>query len=247
MTPPPADGSASSGGPRTDALTTEGQEQNKAKLDDTELNVGSPRAAQKVELDLDDAPFLEEEEALPAPSEEIPAAPPPQAIEEAVKLPIWKNKKVVFGGLGGLLLLIGLAVWWFLLREVKPPVREEPAPPPVASEEPSQPAPPPPPADMFVSMDPFVVEKPDAKGGVKVLTLKIKLVYKEDPRLARELQNKIVILRDGLYYNLKNKSFANLTDKDSVEKLREELRGVVNNYLNAGQVDQVLFEELLVK
>ena len=96
-------------------------------------------------------------------------------------------------------------------------------------------------------LEAFVVEKIDEKGVAKVLTLKLKLVYKEHPMLERELLTKHFALRDGLYYNLKNKSFANLTDKDSVEQLREELRGVVNNYLNTGQVEQVLFEELLVK
>ncbi|WP_243359302.1 flagellar basal body-associated FliL family protein [Fundidesulfovibrio terrae] len=240
--------SGSAGGPRSDALSADEQDQNKAKLDDTELNVGSPRAAQKVELDLDDAPFLEEEEAPPPPAEEIPAAPPAHDLGEPVKLPIWKNKKVLFGGVGGLLLLIGLAAWWFFIREVK--VHEEPPPPPPpapAPVEPPKPAEPPPPQDVFVPMEPFLVEKTDTKGAFKILSLKIKLVYKEDPRLAREIQTKSFALRDGLYYNLKNKSFTNLTDKDSVEKLREELRGVVNNYLNTGQIDQVLFEELLVK
>jgi flagellar basal body-associated protein FliL len=96
-------------------------------------------------------------------------------------------------------------------------------------------------------MEPFVVEKTDSKGVTRVLSLTIKLVYKEDPRLATELSTKRFALRDGLYYNLKNKTFANLTDQESVEQLREELRGVVNNYLNTGTVEQVLFEELLVK
>lgn len=226
-------------------MSPDTDEQAKAKLDDTELNVGSPRAAQKVELDLDDAPFLVDEEPAPAAAEEIPTAPPPQELEGPVKLPLWKKKKVLFGGAGGLLLLIGLAVWWFFIRDVTPP---PPPPPPVQEpQKPVEPPAPPPPRDIFMEMAPFVVEKTDEKGITKVVSLKIKLVYKEDPRLASELQAKSFAVRDGLYYNLKNKAFANLTDKDSVEQLRDELRGVVNNYLNTGQIEQVLFEEMLVK
>jgi flagellar FliL protein len=243
MLPPPSDGSGSPGVPRQTASPSDDQD-NKAKLDDTELNVGSPRAMQKVELDLDDAPFLEDDEAPPPTEEDIPA-PPPQEFEDQIKLPFWKNKKVVIGGGAGLLLLIVLLTWLFFFRDVKAPKEEAPPPPAVA--EPEKPAAPPAPPEAFVPMDAFLVEKTDAKGVTRILSLKIKLVYKDDQRMAREIQSKNFALRDGLYYNLRNKSFANLTDKDGVEQLREELRGVVNNYLNTGQVDQVLFEELLVK
>ncbi|MBI4803940.1 MAG: flagellar basal body-associated FliL family protein [Desulfovibrio sp.] len=243
MLPPPSDGSGSPGDPLQTPASSDEQD-NKAKLDDTELNVGSPRAMQKVELDLDDAPFLEDDEAPPPADEDIPA-PAPQEFEEQIKLPFWKNKKVVLGGGAALLLLIILIVWWFFFRGVKVPKEEPPPPPPVT--EPEKPAAPPAPPEAFVPMDAFLVEKTDAKGATRILSLKIKLVYKDDQRLTREIQSKNFALRDGLYYNLRNKSFANLTDKDGVELLREELRGVVNNYLNTGQVDQILFEELLVK
>ena len=222
-------------------------DQPKAKLDDTELAATTPKAAQKVELDLDDAPFLEEEEALPPPVvEEAPAPVEGPDLDGPVKLPVWKNKKLVLAGGAGLLILILLAVWWFFLRSVEPPKPVEPPPPPMPAE-PPKPAEPPPPQDVFVPMDAFLVEKADAKGVVRVLTLKLRLVYKENPQLAKELQIKNFALRDGLYYNLKNKSFDNLTDKQAIEQIRDELRGVVNNYLNYGQVEQVLFEELLVK
>lgn len=243
--PPPPDGSDASGGSRLGGPLPGSDDQAKAKLDDTELAVGSPRALQKVELDLDDAPFLEdEEEAAPPPPEDLPPISEPQDLGEPVRLPLWKNKKIVISG-GGVLLLICLAAWWFFLRteEAPPP----PPPPVVEPPKPVEPPPPPPPQDVFVPLEPFLVEKTDAKGATRVLTLKIKLVYKEDPRIERELQAKAFAVRDGLYYNLKNKSFDILTDKDSIEQLREELKGVVNNYLNSGQVDQILFEELLVK
>ncbi|WP_243367674.1 flagellar basal body-associated FliL family protein [Fundidesulfovibrio soli] len=244
--PPPPDDTAPPGGSRDGVLDPAAPDQVKARLDDTELSAGSPRAQQKVELDLDDAPFLEDEPEEAAPLPEIPTAPPPQELDEPLKLPFWKKKLVLIGG-AALLLVTGAAVWWFLLRT---PPEPPPPPPPPPAEEPAPPAPPPPPPqppDVFVELAPFVVEKVDAKGVSRVVNIKLKLVYKQDSPIVPELQLKAFPIRDGLYYNLKNKTFNNLTDKDEVEKIREELRGVVNNYLNSGQIDQVLFDELLVK
>lgn len=246
---PPPEGNGSTGDPRQDAMSPEGDDAAKAKLDDTELNVGSPRAMQKVELDLDDAPFLQDDEPAPPPPQAAPERETSPQAEAPLQLPVWKRKKVLIGAGAGLLILVGFLVWWLFLRSTEPPPPPPPPTPPPVQEPPKpvEPPPPPPPQDIYVPLEAFVVEKIDEKGVAKVLTLKLKLVYKENPMLERELLTKNFALRDGLYYNLKNKSFANLTDKDSVEQLREELRGVVNNYLNTGQVEQVLFEELLVK
>lgn len=249
--PAPPDDSGSAGGPRQDAMSVD--DSAKAKLDDTEINSASPRAAQKVDLDLDDAPFLEEETPEPAPAAE-PEAPSLEEDLTPVVLPWWKRKKIVIPGGGLLLVIIGLLVWWFLFRdhqqaqqETQPPPPQEQPKEPQAPPPPPEPAPPPPPKDIYQPLAPFVIEMDDAKGVTRVLTVTLKLVYKDESPVARELQLKSFAVRDGLYYNLKNKHFEILTDKQAVEALREELRGVVNNYLSTGQIDQVLFEELLVK
>ncbi len=242
----PPDGPDSN--PRKDALEVD-QGQNKAKLDDTELNVASPKALQKVELDLDDAPFLEDEPEPEAPDPEIPTAPPPSEEAAPPPIPLWKRKKIVLSGAGVLLLVIVLGTWFFVLRPTPvepPPVVEEPAPEPPAPPVPAEPEEPPIPPEVPLTLPPFLVEKTDDKGTAHLVTIKIKILYREE-RLGKELELKNFSLRDGLYYNLKNKTLKELTDKNNAEPLREELRGVVNNYLNSGQIETVLFDELLVK
>ncbi|MFW6216550.1 MAG: hypothetical protein ACOC3Y_01850, partial [Desulfohalobiaceae bacterium] len=49
-------------------------EQDKVQLDEQEVDASASRAAQKVELDLDDAPFLEWEEDEPEQEQRTPAA-----------------------------------------------------------------------------------------------------------------------------------------------------------------------------
>ena len=226
------------------------KEQGKAKLDDTELNIVSPKALQKVELDLDDAPFLEEEPVPEPQAPELPTAPPPSEVEEPPAVPLWKRKPVRLAGAGLLLVLVLLGTWFFILRpkpgEQPPPPVEEAAPVPEAPPAPVAPETPPPPQEVALPLAPFLVEKTDDKGNTRLVTVKLKIIYKEE-RLGKELELKNFPLRDGLYYNLKNKTLHELTDKNNAEALRDELRGVVNNYMNSGQIETVLFDELLVK
>lgn len=244
----PPDGPDGSSNPRKDALEVE-REQGKARLDDTELNIASPKALQKVELDLDDAPFLEEEPEPEPQAPELSIAPPASEDAPPPVIPLWKRKKVVLSGAGLLLFLIILGTWFFIFR---PTPGEQPPPPVEETKAPEAPAPPPEPEappqppEVALPLAPFLVEKTDDKGGARLVTIKIKIIYREE-RLGRELELKSFPLRDGLYYNLKNKTLHELTDKNNAEPLREELRGVVNNYLNSGQIETVLFDELLVK
>ena len=245
MLPPPSDGSGSPGAPRQ----APDDQDNKAKLDDTvtERRLSSapcrrwswtwttPRSSKTTRL------------RLPQPRD-IPDTAPQECRGTAQAALMEEQEGDSGRGGAGLLLLIALITWWYFIRDIKSPQEEAPPPEPAPVAEPEKTGCPACPAGSLRSHGRVSRGKDRRQGGVtRLLSLKIKLVYKEDPRIAREIQSKSFALRDGLYYNLRNKSFANLTDKDGVEQLREELRGVVNNYLNAGQVDQVLFEELLVK
>jgi flagellar FliL protein len=248
MSAPPAPDESpdfSQGATRQDALDAADDASRKAKLDDAELNVGVPKALQKVDLDLDGAPFLEEP-AAPQEAPEAPAAPSQSLeVEAPGETPFWKKKKFLLIAGGALVVILALTAWLVLRKPAPPPpppVEETPAP----AQEPEQPPAPEEKPEQFYVLDPFLVEKPDDKGHIRLITLKIKLGYK-DEQLADELKRKNLVLRDGLYYNLKNKSFGNLTDKKAVDTLRDELKGVVDNYLNTGQIEEVLFDDLLVK
>lgn len=222
----------------------------KAELDTEELAGNLPKASQKVELDLEDAPFLDEEdeadEAPPAPS----ASAAPVSLEAGPKprreLPPWlKDKRIQAGIAGALVLVIGLAL--FLL--LKPKKTEEPAPPPeAAAEAPGEQAPAPEPeaADILVKVEPFTVELKDAKGEIRFLTCRFALVTK-NPQLEFEIRQKTTILRDAVYYYLKNKNLTFLADTNNAEALKTDLLSVVNQFLSSDQLETILIEQYLVK
>ncbi|MEW5772182.1 MAG: flagellar basal body-associated FliL family protein [Thermodesulfobacteriota bacterium] len=221
----------------------------KAELDTEELASNLPKASQKVELDLEDAPFLDEEEEEEAP-------PPPTGPAEAVsleaepkpkrELPAWlKDKRILAGAAAALALVIGLVL--FLL--LKPEKTEEPVPPPEAAEEApveQAPVPEPEPEDILVQVEPFTVELKDSKGEIRFLNCTFTLVTK-NPQLAFEIKQKMTILRDAVYYYLKNKSLTFLADKNNAEALKLDLLSVVNQFLSSDQLETILIEQYLVK
>jgi len=222
----------------------------KAELDTEELASNLPKASQKVELDLEDAPFLDEEDEEEAPP------PPPSGPAEAVsleaapakkrELPAWlKDKRILAGMAAVLLLVIGLAL--YLLIKPKAPV--ETAPPPEAAVQKPQeqaPAPEPEPADITVQVEPFTVELKDAKGELRFLFCKFSLVTK-DPQVGFEIKQKMTILRDAVYYYLKNKNLTFLADTSNAEALKLDLLSVINQFMSSGQLETILIEQYLVK
>lgn len=235
--------------PPDDDLTPDAAgEEKKAELDTEELAGGAPKASQKVELDLEDAPFLDEED------EEEEKAPPPPPTSDALalepkakkELPAWLKDKRILAGAGAAVLLIVAGVLFLLLR---PKAAEEPAPPPeTAQQQPAEQAPAPEPelADIIVQLEPFTVELKDQKGEIRFLTCKLSPVTK-DKQLAFEIKQKTTILRDATYYYLKNKNLTFLADKNNAEALKLDLLSVMNQFLSGGQLETILIEQYLVK
>lgn len=216
----------------------------KAKLDDTELSDELPKALQKVELDLDDAPFLEDEkdEEPPPPPEEAPV----HDEETQPPSPWWKKKPVIFGGAG--LVLVILAVVAYFLFFSKP--KDEP-PPPVeeAAEEaaPETPAPPPPEVqEIVVVMEPFLVEQVNEKGEAFLVSLQFTTATKS-PMLEKELARSAVVLRDAVYYFLKNKQLVYLDDKKVADALKQDIISVMNQFLGDEQIENLFIEKYVVK
>ena len=222
----------------------------KAKLDDSELSDDLPKALQKVDLDLDDAPFLEDEEEAPA-TPEASAEPFPEEAPAEEQKP--SRKKFIFIGAAALILLLGGAAAFFLLRKpAAPPVQ---APPPVAPEaEPAvPPAPPPvleppkpPQPELVMPMAPFLVEMTDATGRTRFLNLRFTAVT-TDPTVRLEFMRNTIVLRDAVYYYLKNKSMEFLTEKKNTETLKKDVLSVINQFIGAQPLDNLLIEEYLVK
>ncbi|EHJ46855.1 flagellar basal body-associated protein FliL [Solidesulfovibrio carbinoliphilus subsp. oakridgensis] len=222
----------------------------KAKLDDSELSDDLPKALQKVDLDLDDAPFLEDEAEEPAPSAVVEESTPFPATDEEAK-PSRKKLFVLVGAV--LFLLLAGAAAFFLLKKTPPappPVVEE-APPPVEAPAPVVPTPPPPepPAvqpEIIMAMDPFLIELADPKGRTRFLTIRFTAVTRE-PAVELEFKRNLIVVRDAVYYYLKNKNLEFLTDKNNADALKKDVLSVINQFIGAQPLDNLLIEDYLVK
>ncbi|MEF2145008.1 MAG: flagellar basal body-associated FliL family protein [Desulfovibrionaceae bacterium] len=221
----------------------------KAQLDDAETS----RATQKVDLDLDDAPFLEEEEEE---EEEILVEAPPPPLEEPSDkekpVPFWKQKKFVILGAGSVFFLILLLAYflWFAKKEPEPPTQPETsATEQPVEEKPAQAVVPEevaPPGESLVRLDPFIIEQRDVEGELRFLEISVVFATPEI-RLAENLTRETPTVRYALYYYIKNKDLQFLTDEDNTDQLKKELLSVVNQYMTAGQFETILFEKYLVR
>lgn len=223
-------------------VTASAAGQRKAQLDDAEAS----RATQKVDLDLDDAPFLEDEDEEDE-IEEVAAETSlfkEEPREPKQGLAALLRNKVVLISLGVILILL-VVIAILLLREPEtppppPPAVEETVPeeeaPPVAEETPS----------IVIKLDPFFIEQRDSEGVVRFLEVSI-LVSTEDDGLARQFKQDVYTIRNALFYYLKNKDLQFLTDKENSDKLKKELLAIINQYMGFGQFDTLLFEQYLVR
>ena len=113
------------------------------------------------------------------------------------------------------LLLVGGGAAWFLTRKKDAPPPAAPDPTVQKIVVPQQAAPPPSepakPAQTILSWEPFWVEQKDAKGSIRFLVVKFSAPT-ENQKLVFEAQAKKVVIRDAVYYYLKNKSLTYLTD-----------------------------------
>ncbi len=224
-------------------------------IDDSGEESTSPapvnKAAQKVELDLDDAPFLEDEDE----EEEIPEEEP-EELESVDEAPVEKKSKtkllIVIGIVVIILLLAAILVKLFLFSDPAPKTKEEPVAEETVEEIPEvipEAAPPPPPEEPGVTllrMDPFWVEQKDEKNKTRFLIARLAMTT-TDPIIVAEFGRKSIILRDAVYFYLKNKDLQFLSDKKNAEKLKKDLLVVINQYIVGGQFEEILFEEYLVR
>lgn len=228
-----------------------GEETKEKALLDTEELAGDdfvPEASKdKVELDLEDAPFLEEEEEEEEPqaAADEESAPILEAPPKGLKNLLQEHRKIVLiAGSAGALLLILLMVLILLPGGEPEPVPEipdqvEPTEGPVEEtvEEPEE---------IPISWEPFWVELQAEDGEVRFLYCEFSSTT-TDNLLAREILQKNVVLRDAIFYYLRNKDMTFLTDENNAEALKEGLLGALNNHLSSGKLNVLLIEEYLVK
>lgn len=223
-------------------------QQLKAQLDDSEAS----KASQKVDLDLDDAPFLEDEDEDEEDIEDFEEAPLEEEKEEKPKrqLPAFLRNKLFYMGLLILALLIIIAVLLFS-RSPAPPEQPETE---TKAEEPAEPQTQTPtpepevqePEDILLRLDPFLVEQLDEDGNIRFLEIRIVLTT-QDQQMALQFNQETFTVRNALYYYLKNKDLTFLTEEKYGDKLKKELLAVINQYIGVGRFDTILFEQYLVR
>lgn len=207
----------------------------------------------KVELDLDDAPFLADEPTGEDTAPDAPEDAPPPAASPAVKPgaeakpPLRKKKKIIFAVAGGvLLLLVAAAVYFFVFARSKSPSPPPPvsAPASVTAEE--VPAPPPPPQEYVLQWEPFWVGLKDTEGAVRFLTLTFSITT-QNPIVFAEMNAKRLVLRDALFYYLRNQPIISLSNTEKANELKSDLLTVVNEHLGSGKVSELLIQDYLLQ
>jgi len=222
-------------------------------------NTGAPESASKggakVELDIDDAPFLEEpEEEKPAPKAAAPKkreeAPQPRAKEPEkpgflkALLADKKRLAIAIGGLVFVLVILPLLLMLILGGTKEPePVAQEPErifQPGVPTREDAPPGP-----GFLFQMKSFFVERRGSEGEIRFVRCSFSLPM-DNPALFGELGAKNIAVRDAVYYYLRNKPLTFLADKDSRDMLKQDLLSVINEQISADKVQELYFEEYLV-
>ena len=204
--------------------------------DELQVAVSPDTSLRKVELDLDDAPFLTEQ-APPPPAKKDDA--PLQVAADAA--PNKKKKLILIAGAALVVVLVAAAaVWWFVLRTPPPPPPEPVKPEVIVVPTPKTPTAKP---DSVKELAPFVIPRQTAKGA-RFLICKFSTVS-QSPRVGMEIDQKLIPLRDALYYYLSSKTDAFLLDPANAPTIKKDLSGVLNDYLTQGRIDDILFESYL--
>ncbi len=206
--------------------------------DDIQVEVApaSASAGGKVELDLDDAPFLREPEEKPLPPVERRSSAPAPVVQEAPK----SKKKLIIGGIGLFVVLAAAAVWWFFFR-VPPPVVEPPKPEVIVVKPPEAA---PVEQDFIFELEPFWVPVKDEQGNTNFLVCRFSTIAKKE-MVNKEIEKQLMTVRDAMYYYLRNKSLDFLLAVANRETIKKDLTSVVNSYLTQGQIEDVLMESYL--
>jgi len=200
---------------------------------------GAAKAAQKVAMDLDDAPFLQDDlpadkgdlaGKAPAPAKQVDAEPESSQKDEPLKGKP-SRKLIILAVL--VVLVLATAITFQLIKPAAPPPPESLPTPPM-----------PRPGEHYAELEPFWVAF-DQGDEVRFLTLKMTLVT-EDPMLSLEIQRKNIILRDAAYYFLNNRPLPTVKQAEAADALKDDLLSVFNQHLSR-PLDGVLIKEFLVR
>ncbi|MBQ7618441.1 MAG: flagellar basal body-associated FliL family protein [Desulfovibrio sp.] len=214
-----------------------------AEPESPNLPAEAPKKTAKVELDLEDAPFLKEEE----PQEKEKPKEQGAAPAEAEAAPKKSKKKLIIMAAAALVLIIAAALAVFFLTrgaEAPPPPPAEPeVPKPEVIVVPSKSAKPVTP-DLVKHFEKFIIPLSEDLHVDKFLICKFATITK-NPALDVEIDQKMLVLRDSVYFYLRGKSFEYLLDAANTASIKKDLLSILNDYLSMGKLDDVLLDNYL--
>ena len=201
----------------------------------------------KVELDIEDAPFLQEpDEPKPPVKEPEPPAPqekkPPALKGRLAALLADKKRLAIIGGGLALVLLAPLVVSLILSGKPAPPPQE-----PVRKLVPDEPVRENTPAGpkFLFKGEPFLIERRGGENEIRFLRCRFSIPT-DNPSLYAELQAKNIAVRDAIYYYLNNKPVTFLSDSTQTEVLKRDLISVINEHLTSEKIQELYIEDYLV-
>lgn len=214
--------------------------EHKATPDEGTLAAGEfeSMAGQKVQLDIDDAPFLLDPDEVPG----VPAPRESQAPATAVEEKPRRNRKTLIAAALIILLLAATAMWFFVFRQT-PDIVAPPEPPVVVVPTPKAPAVP---REFTTTLEPFWVPVVDGEGKSRFLVATFVLSTPED-QVNQEIQDKKIVLRDAIFYYLRNKDYRFLLDAANAETIRADLLGTINNYIVRGELPNLYYDGKLMR
>jgi flagellar FliL protein len=233
-------------------------------LDDERLRDEVPKGLQKVELDLDDALFLEfeekEEELPPPPAEQEPEPSAQALVPQEQAAPKRSRKKIwIFALAAALCLLFGAGGAYFFMKsptgelakqqtEAEEPQQQTEATPhaqPETAASGAENASKELPQLVTHTLERFQVEFALADQ-IRILTFTLSIPNVTE-MMRLEMQAKSIFIRDGIYGYLKNAPLSFLDNPANSDKLKSELAAVINRHMKSGTVSEILIEEYVVR
>lgn len=197
---------------------------------------------QKVQLDLEDAPFLQEEEKKEESTDLATTEPNSDktAKDDEDQEPKSKKKLIIIAGAALVLILaISAGAFFFLFAEKEVIILQNiivvPNPP---TEE----------IPLFyqIKLDPIWIELKNRDDGVNFLVGTF-ILSMETKSIQNEIEKNIKVVRDAVYYYLINTRPEFLMDHENTEKIKAGISDIVNRYVVSGAVDEIYFDSFLMK
>lgn len=218
-----------------------------AQADAGSLKMGdfAVQAGQKVQLDIDDAPFLIEPEETP---------PPPvvrheaslsmnEADDEAAAKRARRKRLMIGGGIGlVVLVLVAVGIFWFVRGTAPVATPALPEPTVIVVPSPKSVAGPP---QYKIEFAPFMVEQRE-NGEVHFLQARFAGISGLEA-VIQEARNKQLVLRDSIYYYLRNKTHQYLVNPENAMAIKQDLQDIVNGILTQGKMDDILLVNYIIK